>query len=266
MMDGSPQPRIPIYVRWSWQEKNMKPLYLNSTAPEYYADPNENEKHPNIILTHQKCFERVIRRNTGCHTCFYPSVSASAVTKFKETAYKLVKTSPSPIHQFDTSVPIEILHAYRGPMASRHIDNILHMQDLLLSFFPSPKYKLRSINTSNNTRWFYDQIDMVARAHVVITEHGAFQSNVIYMRNGSLLLDLQGDYGHGEFNNFKNLARMFGVFYSAVKTRHLTSHRSDAFNVSDAEIKEISEVVTQYIEEAPFMFNAVGSKAQTGRL
>ena len=65
MMDGSWQPRIPIYVRWTWQERTMKPLYLNSTAHEYYADPPDAEKHPHISLTPTKCFERVIRKNTG---------------------------------------------------------------------------------------------------------------------------------------------------------------------------------------------------------
>lgn len=259
MMDGSWQPRIPIYVRWTWQERTMKPLYLNSTAHEYYADPPDAEKHPHISLTPTKCFERVIRKNTGCHSCFYPSLSASAVNKFKETAYKLVKRPTPPPHHFDMSAPIVILHAYRGPMASRHIENIVPTQRWLEAQFPAPKYILKSVNTSDNTRWFYDQIEMVATAHVVITEHGAFQSNLIYMRNGSLLVDLQGNYGNREFNNFKNLARMFGVFYTKVKTPGLASHAHDAFNMTEAGVATIGEVVHEYLRQEPFKFNTRSS-------
>ena len=50
MMDAF-QPRVPIYVRWTWQEKNMKPMYLGGGAKEYYADPPKEERAPNIQVT-----------------------------------------------------------------------------------------------------------------------------------------------------------------------------------------------------------------------
>eukprot|EP01037_Dinobryon_pediforme_P039597 gene39597-48293_t len=55
------------------------------------------------------------------------------------------------------------------------------------------------------------------------------------MRNGSLLVDLRGDYRHAEFMNFQHLARMFGVFMAPVVTRGLTSHAYDEFNISSSE-------------------------------
>jgi Tfp pilus assembly protein PilZ len=38
---------------------------------------------------------------------------------------------------------------------------------------------------------------MMAESHIVIAEHGGFQSNMVYMRNGSLFVELRGNYTHG---------------------------------------------------------------------
>lgn len=248
MMEAA-QIQIPIYVRFTWQERNMKPIYLSSTGKEYYADIPEDKKPPSIQLTQTKCFERVIRKHG-----FYPSLSAAAIQKFKEAAYKLV-TKRTLIHHFDMTAPIVILFAHRGLTASRHIANVPLVKDLLAQHFKAPKYELRVVNTTDDSRWFYDQIQLVAEAHVVITEHGAFQSNMMYMRNASLLVDLQGPYHHKEFKNFRNLARMFGVYHTPVKTKGLVGHWADEFNVTGLEVQEVADVVEKYLQEKPFHFN-----------
>jgi hypothetical protein len=96
---------------------------------------------------------------------------------------------------------------------------------------------------------------MAAESHVIISEHGAFQSNMIYMRNASLLVDLRGIYQHGEFKNFENLARMFGVFCQYVHTAKLTSHHDFEFNVTDSELDEVVEKVQNYLTKVPYKFN-----------
>jgi len=263
----------------------MKPLYVTSHTLNNYLDdrdmpllPNGERKEKNIILSPVKCFERMIRKNTRCHGCFYPSISIDAIVKFKKVAYSLVRlpitttttttnsissspTSmppPAPLlHSFNKSLPISITHAYRGPLASRHIANIEFIQNLLFAAFPSPNYSFQSINSSNDQRGYADQIKIVAESQIIITEHGAFQSNLIYMRNGSLLIDLRGDYRHAEFTNFQNLAQMFGVFIVPVVTKGLTSHAYDEFNISASEVKEIVDIVHLYLNSNAYSFNTV---------
>lgn len=58
------QPGTPVYVRWTWQEKTMKPIYISSKDPDGYADPAPELKQPELAISNQKCLERVIRKNT----------------------------------------------------------------------------------------------------------------------------------------------------------------------------------------------------------
>lgn len=159
----------------------MKPLYLTSkTENQYLPDaempslPSGERKEKNIILTPVKCFERMIRKNTRCHSCFYPSISTSTVVKFKRVAYTLVRTTtrngsfvPENLsHKFNRSEPIRITHMYRGPNASRHIANIELIQGMLAEAFPSPKYYFQSINSSDDNRGYAEQIKIAAQAQV----------------------------------------------------------------------------------------------------
>lgn len=249
------QPGIPVYIRWTWQEKTWKPIYVGSSDPDGYTDPAPELRLPDLKVSNEKCFERVIRKNTQCHTCFYPSLSVSAVVKFKEVAYSTVRKVPALTHHFSANNPITILHTYRGPKASRHMLNFNLMQTMLLEAFPTPKYNFITITSSDDRRSFHEQIQMVAEAQVVIAEHGAFQSNVMYMRNASLMVSLDGPYGHGEFANFRNLAQMFGVFYKPVLTRGLELHRNKEFNISMSEIQEVIDKIHVYLTEKPYAFN-----------
>ena len=84
---------------------------------------------------------------------------------------------------------------------------------------------------------------------------GAFQSNIIYARNGSLLVDLRGSYGHGEYSNFEHLARMFGVFFKSVRTSGLKSHHDDEFSISTTELQAVVDIVKNYVDKQPYAFN-----------
>eukprot|EP01038_Epipyxis_sp_PR26KG_P014856 gene14856-19967_t len=236
------QPHIPIFVRWSWQEKNMKPIYIGSEAPDDYVYPNTT--HPNIVLGKKMCFERLLRRNVRCHGCFYPSLSFEVIHKFKHVAYKLASTKTEILtHHFVKNAPIVISFVHRGLSASRHMNNVPTMTALLQKEFiekqHNNKFILHVIDSTNATRGYAEQIRIVARSNIVISEHGAFQANMIYMRNGSLLVDMRGPYPHGEFHNFANLARMFGVFCAPVTTKGLISHAHDEFEISTSEVEEI---------------------------
>lgn len=243
----------------------MKPVYITSKDPINYLEVPKEKEHPHIFLSNVKCFENLIRRNVRCMPCFYPGISADAVQKFKAVAYSM--TTPFtpgnvvPPPYFVRSEPIVISFVYRnnfeGHAASRRMENVPFMQDMLLAHYGNnPKVKVRFMNSSNYSRGFQEQMAFMATTHVIITEHGAFQGNMIYLRNGSFIVDLRGSYGHGEFKNFENEAQMFGVYYSHVVTKGLTSHRDMGFNITEDEVKDVISLVDQYVEERPFEFNA----------
>ena len=252
------QPGIPVHVRWVWQDRNAKPLYVTSAKPDDYADVPPEKRAKDIHLHPHMCMERCIRNLMRCIHCFYPSLSADAVQKFKKVAYSLVKRDPPLLHHFESSnKPYVVTLAHRGLSASRHIANVPFMQHLLEQAFAGPKYEFRIVDTTNDRRGYAEQIKIVAESNVVIAEHGAFQSNIIYMRNGSLLVDLQGDYPNGELAHFRDLGRMFGVFVSGVTTPGLTSHHWDEFNITSDDCTRIVQAVEEYIDAKPFAFNTI---------
>jgi hypothetical protein len=129
----------------------------------------------------------------------------------KIAAYALV-TNKKLIHNFPPGKAIEVLFAHRGMGARRHIENIQFFIDHLKSTVIAPVFNFRANCSSNNYMTHQTQIEWVAEAQIVIAEHGAFQSNIMYMRKGSLFIELRGNYNHGEFINFERLARMFGEY------------------------------------------------------
>ena len=42
-----------------------------------------------------------------------------------------------------------------------------------------PTYVFNIFPSTNNKLYYYEQIDLAARSHIIICEHGAFQSNIM---------------------------------------------------------------------------------------
>lgn len=82
------QPGIPVYVRWVWQDKNVRPLYLSYSKR---LPIPESEPRKSIQLSNLMCFEHVYARR--CPICFRNSVSVDTMRRFKLAAYKLVDYS-----------------------------------------------------------------------------------------------------------------------------------------------------------------------------
>jgi hypothetical protein len=254
---------IPLFMRWAWQSRDMKPMYLSSKAVNNEITVPLERRHPSFHLKSATCMERVIRNPMRCTSCFHNSVSPSAAARFKQVAYTLVRPEniweaelKEPLqHHFSKSGPMVITVAHRGLSASRHIANLPYMVQLLREQLRAPQYDVRVFDTTNMTRGYAEQIRVVAQAQIVIAEHGAFQSNVVYMRNGSLLIDLKGNYTNGENRNFENLARMFGVYYAAVLTENLLDHKAMEFNITTLDCVAIADTVKQYAAEKPYAFN-----------
>lgn len=266
------QPGVPIYVRWTWQDKEAKPIYLNGRDATGYVVNPPTPKPDKIVLNGCKCFERVYRRR--CMQCFHHGISISAIRKFKQSAYDLVnkkllggrdanntKIDTLDSHFHSITGPIVVTLSYRVAPASRHIRNaqtlINNLRDALSpsSTSAEPAFIFRTHVSSNISITYQDQMELVARSHIVISEHGAFQSNIIYMKKSSLFIEMRGSYGHGEFVNFEKIANMFEVHYAHVVTKALTSHKDAAFDISVEECGEIIDVVREYAKQAPWKHN-----------
>jgi hypothetical protein len=152
--------------------------------------------------------------------------------------------------------PYNILFSYRGPKASsRRIENLDETVAVLKNAFPSDEYNWILYNNSDPYTTWETQVEKVGNAHIVITNHGAFEGNMIYMRNGSLLIEIFGHYGNNEIHTFHRLALMFGVFYSRVHPMGLTDHMSPTFNLSRIDFDCIIDTVKDYFEKKPFRHN-----------
>jgi hypothetical protein len=254
------QPHIPVFIRWRWSDRYVEPYYFSALSSDLHGDQEREAgggKAPAILLKNQMCFERVVRRADTDYGNT-PTVSASAVQQFKKTAFAMVGrlegAGPIPTH-FSPGPPYRLLLSYRGPLASRHIANLQEFASELRAQFPAPLFELQLMNNSDPQLSFQAQLRAVAEAHIVITNHGAFEGNMIYMRNGSLLIEVFGHYGNNEIHVFHRLALMFGVYYARVHPPSLTDHQAFDYNLSTADMKNIVDTAKEYFSLKPFMHN-----------
>jgi hypothetical protein len=279
---------IPVYMRFAWQDKHEKPVCLghkyvpkSETPCErnwFWTAKAENQAlmrnamgkdgKPNscweevFFLQSVKAFEKIFKRN--CNGCFANGISEKTVKKFKNAAYKLTlpfdggesgASGKAPSQHFTADAPIVVTLAHRGPGATRSINNIEFLIDTLRHLLRPPVFDFRVYMTSNNTRGYAEQMVVAMESQIMIAEHGAWQSQMIYMRNGSFWIDMHGDYKHGEFQNFEKLARVFGLYYDSVTTKGLTFHPQDDFAISKIECLHVAKLALQYAQDRPFMHN-----------
>ena len=251
------QPGIPVYLRRTSKEKEVRPFYVSTSVKGYIQDVQTDValvKHPSIILKPHMCFENVIRRGRQYDGNFYGSISPEAVQLFKEKAYSAVDMKPAPSMYFSPSSSHRILFSYRS-VGKRVMTNSIAFADYLRQSFLSPGHEIQLMNNGLLNLTSHEQLRAVAESNVVITNHGAFEANLIYMRNGSLLIELAGDYQPNEHSLFENFAQGFGVYYSRVQNRNLTSHQMDSFFMTKFEMEEVVELVRHYFKIKPFSFN-----------
>jgi hypothetical protein len=83
------QPNIPVYIRYTHTQKEVKPLYFSNKTKDFYKlELIEQEKYKEIPLQHIMCFETAIRRSKADFGST-ATVSTSAVQQFKTSAYRM---------------------------------------------------------------------------------------------------------------------------------------------------------------------------------
>ncbi|KAJ1408398.1 hypothetical protein B484DRAFT_403547 [Ochromonadaceae sp. CCMP2298] len=258
LLAAAGQLNVPVYIRFSFREKHVIPLYFSLESEDYFDSTRMHTKPSStpILLHNWMVFERLVRRSE-LHYGSIGAVSAEAVQLFKKAAYSLIRpqpqepqitTQPQPPQDPQTSLPLR-------PQATRHMANMELLVGKLQRALPPPLYVLRLLNSSDPLLTFQPQLQAVAESHVVICNHGAFEANMIYMRNGSLLLEVFGEYGNNEVHTFQRLAVMFGLLYERVNIRSLDAHQTKDFNVTDAEADGIVGVLERYFLNKPYLRN-----------
>jgi hypothetical protein len=272
LVEAFNQTDVPVYIRYHAREQELIPLYFSSHSPTYYKpkpsnlviNSTEEIRYRPMPLQTSFCFDQLVRRGDYKYGAI-PSVSVRAVKAFKASAYKMLQNSNltsflPPLTTYFPSLdpPYRILFSFRGPLApSRKIANQESFVTLLQKHFPSPTYELLLLNNSDPNLYFYTQLHAVANAHVVITNHGAFEGNMIYMKNSSLLIEIFGDYGNNEIHTFHRLALMFGVFYARVHPKDMVDHLAPSFTLADEEMTEIVDMVSDYFNNKRFKPNTL---------
>jgi len=259
------QPGIPFYMRFTWHQKAVSPVFVSLNISGYEINdedlsPEQKATQP-ILLHGQMCFEQVIRRGPTNHGNYYGSVAPEVIHQFKETAYRSTNIAATHTNTplttyFRRDAPYVILFSYRGNSSTRYYDNNMDMLHMLETVFLKPVYEVRSFNNANSSLTAEIQIEAVASANVVLTNHGAFEGNLIYMRNASLLIELSGNYYNPEFRFFMHFAQMFGVYYSRIQTDLLLDHgQSGNATIQNSEIDEVVNTIKHYFDEKPFLHN-----------
>lgn len=240
----------------------MNPIFFSAESPDYYNESAVQNLLPSlksIKLKHTMCFDRVIKRVPADYG-FTPLVSTSAVQAFKSAAYDMINThnannstAEKLVAFFEDKAPYRILFAYRSSTASRFINNMPDFVQNLTNSFPAPAYQLRLLDTSDIHLDFQTQLQAVAESNVVISNHGAFEANMIYMRNSSLLIEIFGHYGNNEIHTFHRLALVFGLYYARVHARNMTTHLQRSFTMSAGDTGEVVEIMQEYFGQKRYL-------------
>lgn len=243
------------------------------------AVPSSQRYLARIPMAPVFCFDKVISR-TDCDICNGEVLNPNTTSTFRAAAYRIVndyyqhhpdKRLPSArteplIHYFhepSAAHPIVILFAYRGSSASRHMSNsaalLNFLQSKVTALSKTHPVEFHSLDTSTNQLRYEAQIHAVSSAHVVISEHGAFQAHMMYLRRASLIVDLQARTSAPQFTDmfrlFDKMMHIFGVFHRLVRTKQLTQHGQASFAIEDAEMDQIWRHVEDYIVQRAYRHN-----------
>ena len=182
---------------------------------------------------------------------FTNSIEKSIARKFKDATAQLLLDSG-----FITGQNIEknnrknvyITIAYRG--GGRRTRSISNPDDLKVHLernLGDYNVIIRTFDSTNNHLPNINQTHIAFQSDIIITEHRAFVSNLVYMREGSLLIELIGHYQNPELDNFQALALMFLVQCETVKIDTFRGHHVPGFVISENEMHKISGLCDHYV-------------------
>jgi capsular polysaccharide biosynthesis protein len=101
-----------------------------------------------------------------------------------------------------------------------------------------------------------EQIREFHRWQVVIATHGAFEGNVIFFREGTLLVEICGKEPRRwteQCRNYRHLSNLFLVFHRMVKAADLREERQDKYSLAKNEVDHVVAIVVDYLSQKPWI-------------
>ena len=233
---------LPFYVRHRINGTHWSPNVLGRNNISVSAQ---------IPANRQLCFEYVFY---AIHEfSFFGKISLSAVLAFKKAAYSMLREPPLQLHSsLNTSdAPIKIT-LFDRTRNSRAIIKPNELVKYLAQSFPSPKYSVQFMSTSDKMT-FEEQVYAMVETTVAIAVHGAFMSNVIFMRPQTLMIGLHGNYTNSFIAKnhlaYATMARDFLVYYENVTIADFDFHEKPRINISASEYDLIRIKLSEYFND-----------------
>jgi hypothetical protein len=102
---------------------------------------------------------------------------------------------------------------------------------------------------TSSSRAFVAQAGVMKESRIVISTHGAFETNLIYMNDNSLYIELKGysDEWIVESNNYKQLAQLFLIYHQNIKIKNLVDLKQPKYNITLNEMNDIKSLINDYL-------------------
>lgn len=272
------RPGIPIFVRFNATD-TLDSYYLSISEAENgalrYGVRQVKGSETLVLNTDMKPFQRLIRKNYDCEMCFAKNlISPSTAEKFKNAAheYSLSQLDTQDATAYDNG-PIIIKHLYRPPNSRRHMSNVDQFSERLKQAFRAPQYEVQSTKTSTveddgGEVGLLHQVQQFRSAHVLIMEHGAGETNVIFCRNGTLVIDLipvaLTRQAEGPHVFARNLAKSFGVLFEHVVLSNQPTLGTPSFDITEHEIDSVVEMIRDYVVNALPVLKSIRRSSGSG--
>jgi hypothetical protein len=248
-----------IYIRFMGKEPYWKPRPVRSEQALL-----RNTSYIDAVLPHTPyirvqrvvCFERVLRRTTN--RGFFYSLSVPMVRKFKQFAVQQASdgktNSQWNLPSRGPSRELCVTVVGREEIHARHMSNEEYLIQLLNRTLEGNTgdrmLTVRRFNSGSVQLTHSDQVMVSATSDILVATHGAFETNVMYMPEGALLLEIRGEDGQfeREGDNFRGLAHTYMVHYRSVRARGLLSLRQKKYDLKRGEMQEIADIALDYVK------------------
>lgn len=195
-----------------------------------------------------KCFQRLIDYETI--TAYSKGISVAAVQRFKASVRHYLSLVPVVPH-IGSGNPV-VVFAYRGYMQSRHLGNYEALLKTLAETLPS--IRLLFLDTSSAQVSSDQRLRILHESSVVISMHGDFPSNLVYMSENALVVQLRGKYPLFKGEMYNDLAKLFHVYLSEVYVSDLKTRDQDSCVMSAPEMERIAAVIGAHMALKPSCF------------
>jgi len=270
-----------VYFRQSPHDLFWTPLDINEhsrISVQYSAIPVRDKVcfSDVFIRTCQRCFHNSVSPKTAKR--FRDEVKNLLGKKLSNTERRIVQTYDEKIDMRELRF-LRITYGHRGGFHYRELYNHENLMKNLTSaikrFYPDTNFVfssdsspvsyfairdeaeislvgggankgcmvlMSSVNTSNFTDSF-EQIFVAQTTDIMISTHGAFESNLVYMRKGKVWVEITGRPLARESADFGFLAKAFGVTHQSFLADDLTDRKQSTYKISSVEEMAIAAYI-----------------------